>query len=105
MSEKLADSSEYRHGNMVFFDLLGVVVVAYPARVGTILNYMVATATFFYLAKKASLPGNGGKATISFAGYMLIISCGGFVCFVAYPSLWGPTLIIKLISVFCTGVS
>ncbi|XP_018540719.1 endoplasmic reticulum metallopeptidase 1 [Lates calcarifer] len=60
MSEKLADSSEYRHGNMVFFDLLGVVVVAYPARVGTILNYMVATATFFYLAKKASLPGNGG---------------------------------------------
>ncbi|RVE65814.1 hypothetical protein OJAV_G00120390 [Oryzias javanicus] len=60
MSEKLADSSEYRHGNMVFFDVLGVVVVAYPARVGTILNYMVATAAFLYLAKKASLPGNGG---------------------------------------------
>ena len=60
MSEKLADSSEYRHGNMVFFDLLGVYVVAYPARVGTILNYMIATATFLYLAKKASLPGNGG---------------------------------------------
>uniref|UniRef100_A0A3Q3MCS3 Endoplasmic reticulum metallopeptidase 1 n=1 Tax=Mastacembelus armatus TaxID=205130 RepID=A0A3Q3MCS3_9TELE len=57
MSEKLADSSEYRHGNMVFFDLLGVVVVAYPARVGTILNYMVAAATFIYLAKKASMPG------------------------------------------------
>lgn len=62
MSEKLADSSEYRHGNMVFFDVLGVVVVAYPARVGTILNYMVATAAFLYLAKKASLPGNGGRA-------------------------------------------
>ncbi|XP_032395998.1 endoplasmic reticulum metallopeptidase 1 [Etheostoma spectabile] len=60
MSDKLADSSEYRHGNMVFFDLLGVVVVAYPSRVGTILNYIVATATFLYLAKKASRPGNGG---------------------------------------------
>ncbi|XP_061590080.1 endoplasmic reticulum metallopeptidase 1 [Cololabis saira] len=59
-SEMLADSSKYRHGNMVFFDLLGVVVVAYPARVGTILNYVVATATFLYLAKKASLPGSGG---------------------------------------------
>ncbi|KAK5852058.1 hypothetical protein PBY51_023562 [Eleginops maclovinus] len=59
-SEKLADSSEYRHGNMVFYDLLGVFVVAYPARVGTILNYIVATATFLYLAKKASLPGNRG---------------------------------------------
>ncbi|KAL7844964.1 hypothetical protein SRHO_G00235040 [Serrasalmus rhombeus] len=60
MSEKLADSSEYRHGNMVFFDLLGVVVVAYPARVGTILNYMVTMATFLYLAKKCSLPSNAG---------------------------------------------
>lgn len=62
MSEKLADSSEYRHGNMVFFDLLGVFVVAYPARVGTILNYMVAAATFLYLAKKASRPGHGGRS-------------------------------------------
>ncbi|CAL9683376.1 unnamed protein product [Knipowitschia caucasica] len=60
MSEKLADAPKYRHGNMVFFDLLGVVVVAYPARVGTILNYMVAAATFVYLAKKASRPGNAG---------------------------------------------
>lgn len=73
MSSKLADSSEYRHGNMVFFDLLGVVVVAYPARVGTILNYMVAAASFLYLAKKASQPGNGGKSP-----YRLrrVASCG-----------------------------
>lgn len=61
MSDMLADSSDYRHGNMVFFDVLGVVVVAYPARVGTILNYVVATAAFLYLAKKASLPGNAGE--------------------------------------------
>lgn len=60
MSEELADSSEYRHGNMVFFDLLGVVVVAYPARVGAILNYMTAAATFVYLGRKAALPGNVG---------------------------------------------
>lgn len=60
MSDELADSSKYRHGNMVFFDLLGLVVVAYPARVGTILNCLVAAATFCYLARKASRPGNGG---------------------------------------------
>ncbi|MFT7815443.1 endoplasmic reticulum metallopeptidase 1 [Arapaima gigas] len=60
MSEKLADSSEYRHGNMVFFDLLGVFMVAYPARVGTIINYMAAMATFLYLGKRCSLPGHGG---------------------------------------------
>lgn len=75
MSEKLADSSEYRHGNMVFFDLLGVVVVAYPARVGTILNYMVATATFLYLAKKASLPGNGGRSPFPLSFPVLAVCC------------------------------
>ncbi|XP_076141008.1 endoplasmic reticulum metallopeptidase 1 isoform X2 [Alosa pseudoharengus] len=60
MSEKLADASEYRHGNMVFFDLLGLVVVAYPARVGTIINCIVTMATFFYLGKKCMLPSNMG---------------------------------------------
>jgi len=52
MSEQLADSSAYRHGNMVFFDLLGVTVVAYPARVGTIINFLAAVATVIYLGKK-----------------------------------------------------
>lgn len=61
MSEKLADASEYRHGNMVFFDLLGVVVVAYPARVGTIINCIVMMTTFFYLGKKYMLSSNMGK--------------------------------------------
>ena len=66
MSEELGDSSQYRHGNMVFFDLLGMVVVAYPARVGTILNYVVAAATFLYLAKKAARPGSGGTPPFRF---------------------------------------
>uniref|UniRef100_A0A8C8G967 Endoplasmic reticulum metallopeptidase 1 n=1 Tax=Oncorhynchus tshawytscha TaxID=74940 RepID=A0A8C8G967_ONCTS len=56
MSEELADSSEYRHGNTVFFDLLGMVVVAYPAHVGTIINYITAIATFLYLFKKCFHP-------------------------------------------------
>ncbi|MBN3279846.1 ERMP1 metallopeptidase, partial [Polyodon spathula] len=59
-SEELANSSEYRHGNMVFFDVLGVFMVAYPARVGTIINYMVTVATLIYLGKKCSLPNNVG---------------------------------------------
>ena len=63
MSEELADSSEYAHGNMVFFDLLGMVVVAYPAHVGTIINYMTAIATFIYLFKKCFHPSNMGKGS------------------------------------------
>uniref|UniRef100_A0A673WM05 Endoplasmic reticulum metallopeptidase 1 n=1 Tax=Salmo trutta TaxID=8032 RepID=A0A673WM05_SALTR len=61
MSKELADSSEYAHGNMVFFDLLGMVVVAYPDHVGTIINYMTAIATFLYLFKKCFHPSNMGR--------------------------------------------
>ncbi|XP_071205956.1 endoplasmic reticulum metallopeptidase 1-like isoform X2 [Salvelinus alpinus] len=60
MSKELADPSEYAHGNMVFFDLLGMVVVAYPAHVGTIINYTTAIATFLYLFKKCLHPSNVG---------------------------------------------
>ncbi|XP_058682570.1 endoplasmic reticulum metallopeptidase 1 isoform X2 [Poecile atricapillus] len=55
-SEKLAKSFEYRHGNVVFFDILGLFVLAYPARVGTIMNYITATIAFFYLSKKVLQP-------------------------------------------------
>ncbi|XP_043923132.1 endoplasmic reticulum metallopeptidase 1 [Protopterus annectens] len=51
-SDNLADPSEYRHGNMVFFDVLGLLVVAYPARVGLILNSIVVAAVLLYLGKK-----------------------------------------------------
>lgn len=84
MSETLADFSEYRHGNMVFFDLLGVVVVAYPARVGTILNYMVSAATFLYLVKKALLPGAGGTVLFPAESESHVASCG---CWMFFPSL------------------
>lgn len=60
-SETLADPSEYRHGSMVFFDVLGVAMVAYPARVGNIINYLVAIATLIYLAKKCKQSRNGGE--------------------------------------------
>lgn len=62
-TKTLADPSEYRHGSMVFFDVLGVAMVAYPARVGSIINYMVAIATLIYLAKKCLRPSNVGRYT------------------------------------------
>ncbi|KAI2644857.1 Endoplasmic reticulum metallopeptidase 1 [Labeo rohita] len=55
MSDELANSTEYRHGNMVFFDMLGLTMVAYTVHVGTIINYMVAIAAVIYLVKKCML--------------------------------------------------
>ncbi|KAK2917033.1 hypothetical protein Q8A67_001407 [Cirrhinus molitorella] len=55
MSEELADSSKYRNGNMVFFDILGLTMVAYSVYAGTIINYTVAIATLIYLCGKCML--------------------------------------------------
>uniref|UniRef100_A0A9J7ZUH9 Endoplasmic reticulum metallopeptidase 1 n=1 Tax=Cyprinus carpio carpio TaxID=630221 RepID=A0A9J7ZUH9_CYPCA len=87
MSDELADSSAYRHGNMVFFDLLGVTVVAYPARVGTIINYMAAVATVIYLGKKSMLTSNAGGR------YMRDLACAACVAVLS----WFVTLLTVLI--------
>ncbi|XP_078426705.1 endoplasmic reticulum metallopeptidase 1 isoform X1 [Cetorhinus maximus] len=60
-SEELADSTQYRHGTMIFFDVLGLFVVAYPQRIGAIINYLVAVAAIVYLGKKFSLSVNQGS--------------------------------------------
>ncbi|KAG9486725.1 hypothetical protein GDO78_006874 [Eleutherodactylus coqui] len=51
-SPLLADSSEFRHGNLIFFDVSGMFVFSYPARIGAIVNYVIAAVTLFYLSKK-----------------------------------------------------
>ncbi|XP_048448210.1 endoplasmic reticulum metallopeptidase 1-like, partial [Rhincodon typus] len=60
-SAELADSTQYRHGAMVFFDVLGLFVVAYPQRIGAIINYLVAVAAVVYLGKKFSISVNQGS--------------------------------------------
>ncbi|XP_040097804.1 endoplasmic reticulum metallopeptidase 1-like [Oryx dammah] len=55
-SDMLASSSKYQHGNMVFFDVLGLFVIAYPSRVGSIINYMVVMAVVLYLGRKLLHP-------------------------------------------------
>ncbi|XP_015417999.1 PREDICTED: endoplasmic reticulum metallopeptidase 1 [Myotis davidii] len=55
-SDVLVSSSKYRHGNMVFFDVLGLFVIAYPSRVGSIINCMVVMAAVLYLGKKLLQP-------------------------------------------------
>ncbi|KAM9450555.1 endoplasmic reticulum metallopeptidase 1-like isoform 1-T1 [Clarias gariepinus] len=69
----LADPSENRNGSMVFFDVLGLTMVVYPARVGSIINYVVAVAALIYLAKKCLWPKE------VWGWYLLELFCGSFV--------------------------
>ncbi|KAG1974105.1 endoplasmic reticulum metallopeptidase 1-like isoform X2 [Pimephales promelas] len=76
MSDELADSSEHRHGNMVFFDLLGLTMVAYPAHVGTIINYVFAVATVIYLGWKCMLNSSVGcRCTRDLARVCIAVGC------------------------------
>ncbi|KAF4098064.1 endoplasmic reticulum metallopeptidase 1-like [Onychostoma macrolepis] len=89
MSDELADSSEYRHGNMVFFDLLGLMMLAYPAHVGTVINYITAVATVIYLGGKCLLTSSVGcvlaRHIICAAGrYMRNLVCAVFVLILSW---------------------
>lgn len=72
-SDMLPKSFEYRHGNVVFFDVLGLFVLAYPARVGTIMNYIIAAIAFLYLGKKVLQPKNKGKCSGVFFFFNLLL--------------------------------
>lgn len=60
-SDIATKSQEYRHGNVVFFDVLGMFIVAYPARVGAIMNCIIASVAMLYLGKKVLQPRKRGK--------------------------------------------
>lgn len=48
----LADPGEYRHGAMVFFDFLGIVMVHYPERTGAVINIATSFVVVLCLIKK-----------------------------------------------------
>ncbi|XP_039535130.1 endoplasmic reticulum metallopeptidase 1-like [Pimephales promelas] len=102
MSDELADSSEHRHGNMVFFDLLGLTMVAYPAHVGTIINYVFAVATVIYLGWKCMLNSSVGcRCTRDLARVCIAVGCRytrDLVCAVVMVVLsWGMALLTVLL--------
>ncbi|KAM6468357.1 endoplasmic reticulum metallopeptidase 1 [Liasis olivaceus] len=55
-SDILSKSHEYRHGNIVYFDFLGMFVLAYPARIGVIMNCVIVSLATLYLGKKVLQP-------------------------------------------------
>uniref|UniRef100_A0A673VFL4 Endoplasmic reticulum metallopeptidase 1 n=1 Tax=Suricata suricatta TaxID=37032 RepID=A0A673VFL4_SURSU len=71
----LPSSSKYRHGNMVFFDVLGLFVVAYPSRVGSIVNYAVVLAVVSYLGQRLLRPRHktGSYAKDFFCGLAITL--------------------------------
>ncbi|XP_066224198.1 endoplasmic reticulum metallopeptidase 1 isoform X2 [Saccopteryx leptura] len=86
-SDMLVSSSKYRHGNMVFFDVLGLFVIAYPSRVGCIINYMVVVAAVLYLGKKLLQPKH------KMANYTKDFFCGFGITLIS----WFTSLVTVLI--------
>ncbi|XP_052043476.1 endoplasmic reticulum metallopeptidase 1 isoform X2 [Apodemus sylvaticus] len=94
-SDMLASSSEYRHGSMVFFDVFGLLVIAYPSRVGSIINYMVVMAVVLYLGKKLLQPKHRN------ANYVRDFLCGLGITFIS----WFTSLVtVLIIAVFVSLV-
>ena len=52
MSPLLPNPGEYRHGGHVFFDVIGLFMISYPARMGFIINVIVGLATLFRIARR-----------------------------------------------------
>ncbi|XP_013399485.1 endoplasmic reticulum metallopeptidase 1-like [Lingula anatina] len=53
-SPYLEHPGDYRHGNMVFFDVVGTFMISYPERLGEILNLFTVLLVFWRIGKKVA---------------------------------------------------
>ena len=58
-SPLLSDPGEYKHGKLVFFDVLGAKMVIYPHNVGTLINLIIVAAVLVGIGKKVIGPHKG----------------------------------------------
>uniref|UniRef100_A0A6J0V3C8 Endoplasmic reticulum metallopeptidase 1 isoform X1 n=1 Tax=Pogona vitticeps TaxID=103695 RepID=A0A6J0V3C8_9SAUR len=99
-SDKLARSHEYQHGNVVFFDVFGVFVLAYPARVGTIMNYVITAVAVLYLGRKTLQPSK--KAVIYLKELAIAF---GFTVLSWFATLVGILIVATFISLIGRSLS
>ncbi|XP_053154804.1 endoplasmic reticulum metallopeptidase 1 isoform X2 [Hemicordylus capensis] len=99
-SDSLAKSHEYRHGNLVFFDVFGMFILAYPTRVGAIMNCVVTTLAILYLGKKILQPR---KRAISYLKELAIAF--GFTVLSWFATLVGILFVAVFISVIGRSLS
>lgn len=99
-SEYLAKSHEYRHGNIVFFDVFGMFVLGYPARVGAIMNCVVAALSIIYLGKKILQPR---KRAFSYLKELAIAF--GFTILLWFATLVGSLIVAVFISLIGRSLS
>nr|XP_056722675.1 endoplasmic reticulum metallopeptidase 1-like [Euleptes europaea] len=98
-SDNLGKSYEYQHGETVFFDVFGVFILAYPARVGAILNFVITALSVIYLGKKILQPRKRAisylrELAIAFVFTVLtwLISLLGILIVAVFISLIGRSL-------------
>ncbi|XP_077981932.1 endoplasmic reticulum metallopeptidase 1-like [Glandiceps talaboti] len=70
-SSYLEDPQEYRHGDVVFFDVIGLFMVTYPARIATILNSCFVFLVLTLIWQKAIAPGDQGLTGLSYILHLI----------------------------------
>ena len=58
-SPLLSDPGEYKHGKLVFIDILGLKMIIYPHNVGRIINLITVAAALIGIGKKIIGPHTG----------------------------------------------
>ncbi|XP_001640905.2 endoplasmic reticulum metallopeptidase 1 [Nematostella vectensis] len=96
-SPLLEDPGEYRHGAMVFFDFLGLLMIHYPERIGVIVNGLTLVITVLCVLQKfLSSQKAYGEEKVSLSPACLLSSLLGLVlswiAAIMFPVLVGVVL-------------
>ena len=69
-SSFLVNPGEYRHGQQVYFDIVGLIMINYPARIGVIINTVTALVVFMGVVRKVILGNRKQGQTFSTDTYI-----------------------------------
>ncbi|CAI9721115.1 Hypothetical predicted protein [Octopus vulgaris] len=92
---KLADPGADRHGNMVFYDVLGFYMFVYPKRIAAILNIVIVVCSLLLIAKSYLFYGNSSKGKSSRKSLLQL-----FVAVLALFVMWISIVATMLASAF-----
>ncbi|XP_014772391.1 endoplasmic reticulum metallopeptidase 1 [Octopus bimaculoides] len=92
---KLADPGADRHGNMVFYDVLGFYMFAYPKRIAAILNIVIVVCSLLLIAKRNLHYGNSSKGKSSWKSLLKL-----FVAVLGLFVMWISIVATMLASAF-----
>ena len=103
-SDLLVEPGEYKHGKVVYFDVLGLFSIVYSERIGLILNYSTLALTIFGIYIGGKRKQYESKSLISLLLSLICKGQSSYSLIIKSFPIVVVSLVTGIVSAICTGI-